>query len=184
VKIHVIQGDAGTLPFPDKAFDAIVAAELLEHLEDKERQQVLFEIARVAKYFILLTVPYKEVLEYNHTKCEDCGWIFHVSYHTKSFNEYEMKSLFNSEFKIITTQPFGPPKKRIPLPIVKLIRIFGGYADIRPGLTICPQCGNAKNYRNVRNWMSTLLLGFLLRVLPMPKFPYWISALYERRNNC
>ena len=50
-------GDAAALPFPDAAFDLVLAIEVLEHLEDP--RVALGELARVAKpgCTVVLTVP-------------------------------------------------------------------------------------------------------------------------------
>ncbi len=47
--------DAQRLPFPDQAFDLVLAIELLEHLADPEA--ALSEIARVANGTVVLSVP-------------------------------------------------------------------------------------------------------------------------------
>jgi 2-polyprenyl-6-hydroxyphenyl methylase / 3-demethylubiquinone-9 3-methyltransferase len=43
--VAAVQGDAATLPFPDDGFPAVVAGEMLEHVEDTER--VVAELCRV-----------------------------------------------------------------------------------------------------------------------------------------
>jgi SAM-dependent methyltransferase len=44
---RVVQGDVLSLPFPDGSFDAVIAAEVLEHIPDDER--AIAEIARVVR---------------------------------------------------------------------------------------------------------------------------------------
>jgi SAM-dependent methyltransferase len=53
----VVQGDVLTLPFPDGSFDAVIAAEVLEHIPDDER--AMAEIVRVVKPGgrVAVTVP-------------------------------------------------------------------------------------------------------------------------------
>lgn len=46
-RAHALVGDAYRLPFPDRAFDAVVAAEVLEHLTDDV--DAMAEIARVLR---------------------------------------------------------------------------------------------------------------------------------------
>jgi len=54
-QIGLVTGSAYQLPFPDAAFDLVVATEMLEHLEHPA--QALREIARVGRGRVLLTVP-------------------------------------------------------------------------------------------------------------------------------
>ncbi|MCZ7529179.1 MAG: class I SAM-dependent methyltransferase [Acidimicrobiia bacterium] len=48
-------GDATHLPFPDQAFDLVLAIEVLEHVEDPDA--ALHEIARVARGAVVVSVP-------------------------------------------------------------------------------------------------------------------------------
>jgi SAM-dependent methyltransferase len=54
---RVVQGDVLSLPFPDASFDAVIAAEVLEHIPDDTR--AMAEIARVVRPGgrIAVTVP-------------------------------------------------------------------------------------------------------------------------------
>ncbi len=45
----LVHGNAKTLPFPDRMFDAIVSVEMMEHVFRPDRPQVLREAARVIK---------------------------------------------------------------------------------------------------------------------------------------
>lgn len=180
-EIITIQGDACDLPFVDRAFEAVIATELIEHLTESQRRQALSEMARVSKRFIFLTVPFQEVLEYGQVKCAECGCVFNASYHTKSFSKTSMKSLLNSEWSLKKIQPFGPRQKRISLFFVMSAQMFGGYMPMGRGRVICPQCGNTENYLSRRNWMTRFFSGIPSRFLPLPKLSNWMAVLYERR---
>lgn len=54
----LVQGTASQLPFPSNCFDLVLACELLEHLPISLYKDVLDEIVRVAKIYIIITVPY------------------------------------------------------------------------------------------------------------------------------
>ncbi|MDG6220372.1 MAG: class I SAM-dependent methyltransferase [Candidatus Thermoplasmatota archaeon] len=56
----VLQGSITNIPFPDKSFDIITALEILEHLDDGDLHCAVNEISRVAKKYVLVTVPYQE----------------------------------------------------------------------------------------------------------------------------
>lgn len=53
--VAFLHGDAQRLPFPDDAFDLVVAVEVMEHLPDPAAG--LAELARVARRDLVLSVP-------------------------------------------------------------------------------------------------------------------------------
>lgn len=177
-----IQGDLRFLPFAEKAFDAVVAAEVIEHLSERDRKQALEEMKHIAKKYMLITVPYLETLEASHVKCAECGCVFHAYRHTKSFREKDMIALLNPNFRLVRIEMMGHPCKRVPRFLVMLAHIFGGYCDINRGIPICPQCGNSEQFISRRNLMTRLLRGVPYRLLPIPKYPNWMAALYQRSN--
>jgi SAM-dependent methyltransferase len=180
IGIAAIQGDVCFLPIKDQSFDAIVATELIEHLSETGRRRTLKEMARVTRRYILITVPYREVLEQGQVKCAECGCVFHAYRHTMSFHEQDMRKLLDPEFRVVAIEKFGPSSKRIPRPYFMLAQIFGGYAEANRITVICPQCGNRDRYVNHRNAMTRILLGTPRRFLPLAKRPSWMAVLYER----
>jgi SAM-dependent methyltransferase len=52
-----IQGDASHVPFTSRSFAAVVALELLEHLDKNVALQVVSEMERIAKRKVVITVP-------------------------------------------------------------------------------------------------------------------------------
>lgn len=56
-EVRYIQGDITKMPFQDHAFDIVISTEVLEHLE--EPGIALKELIRVAKKFVLITVPHE-----------------------------------------------------------------------------------------------------------------------------
>jgi SAM-dependent methyltransferase len=181
-QIPCVQGNASSLPFHDSAFDAVIATELIEHLTGSKQRQALREISRTSKKFILLTVPYREVLVFGQVRCMDCGCIFNASRHTTSFNQSDMISLLHPEFGVLRIELFGPRIKRITRVFVMLAHLFGGYRRPEPGSVECPQCGNVENYLSKRNWITRFFLGVPSRLLPLQEFPTWMGALYEKRS--
>jgi ubiquinone/menaquinone biosynthesis C-methylase UbiE len=57
-RLEAQQGDVTALPFADRSFDGVTMLEVLEHIPDT--QLALAEVSRVARRFLLLTVPSKE----------------------------------------------------------------------------------------------------------------------------
>jgi SAM-dependent methyltransferase len=54
--VRPVQGDATKLQFPDNNFDVVFCAEVLDHVP--ALQQACSEIARVARYAVVIGVPY------------------------------------------------------------------------------------------------------------------------------
>ena len=80
-----VQSEASILPFPPNSFDLVLAFELLEHIPNSTFSSVLDEISKVARKYIIITVPFRERLEWNYAR---------------SFGDDELKYLFNG-FKCI-----------------------------------------------------------------------------------
>jgi len=53
-EIDLQRGDALQLPFPPRSFDVVLASQILHHLEGTESVDLLRELARVARYGILV----------------------------------------------------------------------------------------------------------------------------------
>jgi SAM-dependent methyltransferase len=92
-RAHV--GYAQAMPFPDHAFDAVVMAEVIEHLDDATLAGALDETRRTLKPggMLLVTTPYREVLEDNAVFCPQCGNVFHRYGHAQSFDKPRLRTL-------------------------------------------------------------------------------------------
>ena len=103
IGIDAHTGVAEHLPFEDGSFDAVIASEVLEHLEPDNCHQAISEILRVLKpggYFIG-TVPYEEHLADNLTICPHCGERFHRWGHRQSFNKAKLVTMFIDGFEMV-----------------------------------------------------------------------------------
>ena len=91
LKIPFVQGDIYRLPYDDHSFDAVVASEIVEHLE--KPQDAMLEVARVLRpggYFICST-PYRERLRY--TLCIHCNKKTPVNAHLHSFDDTVIETI-------------------------------------------------------------------------------------------
>jgi SAM-dependent methyltransferase len=55
--VSVVRGDAGVLPFPDRAADLVTSIEVLEHLPGHE--QAVAEMARICRGRLVVSVPWE-----------------------------------------------------------------------------------------------------------------------------
>lgn len=88
-------GRAEDLPWDDGTFDAVVASEVLEHLEDDVLQQAVREVRRVLRDGgrFLGTVPADEDLTSATVVCPACGLRFHRWGHQQSFSSDRLQSM-------------------------------------------------------------------------------------------
>lgn len=135
------QADAGALPFADRSFDAVVAMELIEHLSVPLYPVALAEMARVARRYLLLTVPYRENLTLGHIVCPSCGCRFHPSSHVRRFDRPDLERLF-SPYGFFPVRIEGiVPRKVLRWPWLRrrLAQLRGRIGF--PRYAVCPQCG-------------------------------------------
>lgn len=191
------------LPFEDKSFDMVLSSQVLEHLPDGVLEQATLEMDRVAKRYLLVSVPYREALETRLVRCKGCGEVFHPDYHCRAFTERDLAKLFTNwvmaEWHVFGTlrwavgvDPLSPARRKIPkteLPEA-------------PHTTICPKCGEQgspapaalnpdSGFRQRVVASAKYRLGRFLPALQGPKYPtflpqniapYWIACLFIREG--
>lgn len=195
VKCEKVRGSASHLPFGNSSYDLVTALEVLEHLPENEFRRALTEIQRVARRFIIVSVPNNEDLHRQLVMCPKCCCCYNPCFHLRSFNREKLAIVFR-KFQPIHIEEVGPPKTK---------RLYGrvlGYAYqyhklfLRqvwpPAFAICPQCGyqhhtgvGKASYNAPWTGSSKLLtLGVSLLNLMIRKTttkPY-LLALYMKRG--
>lgn len=91
-RVTPIEGDVTQLSFPDRTFDCVLCAEVLEHVPNIER--AAREIARVARHEVLIGVPYKQDTRVGRLTCTYCGGVNPPYGHVNTFDEWRLKKLF------------------------------------------------------------------------------------------
>lgn len=95
-KVKCRQGNVADMQFPDKEFDFVLCAEVLEHLPKDTLRKACREIERVANGRILIGVPYKQDIRIGRTTCQVCGKQNPPWGHVSVFDENVIKELFQS----------------------------------------------------------------------------------------
>ncbi len=72
-----VLGSVTELPFPDKSFDVVLAAEILEHITFDDVPKALHEIARVARHGAVISIPHP-------------GYVFSIVYKVPLFPKIEL----------------------------------------------------------------------------------------------
>lgn len=108
---HAKVGYSQKIPFAANFFDVVIMSELIEHLDDDTLRKSLTEAARVLKPGgrLIGTTPANEKLDVNKCVCPACNEIFHRWGHTQSFDDVEIRKIFNKDFNhtIIERKFFG-----------------------------------------------------------------------------
>lgn len=102
---HVF-GTVAALPFSDRVFDMVLCCEVLEHLSEAVFQDSLRELPRVASQYLLVTVPYRQRIELEQSRCAHCGVVGHYTAHLRSFSEESLRDVFPG-WDVSELQPFG-----------------------------------------------------------------------------
>ncbi|MBD2297079.1 glycosyltransferase [Nostoc sp. FACHB-190] len=152
-------GSIINLPFADNSFDLVMANDVIEHLPDEIYLQGIAELFRVASRYVLIAVPHTEQLEKSFTKCADCGKVYHINHHQRSFREKELIDLCHKEWKVNEIR-FSGDITRPPLDPIEpaLIQQFQGY--IVYDNSLCPICGSSKLVNN-HNSQTQKIIGNL-----------------------
>ena len=137
-----VQADAAWLPFDDNRFDASLSMEMLEHLPNAVYRTALQEIVRVARSYILITVPYNEKLTDSRVTCPACQCMFHPYHHVRQYRREAFETLLGRHSRLIRLEAIVPTQGMALPGLWNLIRLAyhrGGRHF--PAHAVCPQCG-------------------------------------------
>jgi SAM-dependent methyltransferase len=179
---RAIRASSGALPFPDQSFDLVLCSEVLEHLPIDVLHATLSEIERVAKAYVLISVPYREKLRLLFLCCPVCGQEFHIWGHLRSYTKLDLKNLFKN-FTIQLWKGYGRRAGYHSSIVTYINQKLGGRWEDADPTTMCPRCGNTQFPRTPRNGITVLCgaLNWLTsRVIRLPN-NFWAISLYSRR---
>ncbi|MGY5876828.1 MAG: oligosaccharide flippase family protein [Candidatus Thorarchaeota archaeon] len=179
--IDTILGSITSLPFEKGAFECIIGTEVLEHLEKRDYERAIAEINRVAKKWILISVPFNEDLEEGRIQCEFCGNIFHVWGHKRRYRTITHLDIFSS-FKRIACVYIG---KRF-TGLKSITRILG-----RTGKSVLVEQVECSQCRSTIRGIEALSLPHKMifqvnnlvkriKALVNRGDPIWIAVIYRR----
>ncbi|MBP8864208.1 MAG: class I SAM-dependent methyltransferase [Anaerolineae bacterium] len=177
------QANAAALPFPDSSFDAVVCLEVLEHLPYPVFPSVLREINRVARNFVLITVPYCEDRLLTQVTCPLCKCRFHPYNHVRSFTKNDLETLFPSALplKLVRAAGIAPVQLLLFARLRLAIGRLRGRGKSFPWYATCPQCGYHRE-SDSSAWPSqpSKKSAWLKRLWPKRHTFLWWIALYEK----
>jgi ubiquinone/menaquinone biosynthesis C-methylase UbiE len=165
------------LPFRENEFDLVMSTEVLEHLPDWGFEASCSEIQRVAKRYVLISVPFHEDLARKQARCSRCGHVYHIHLHLRSFDLSSLEGVFPS-YQLKEYRFSGSLEKTYPSWLLAIRRNYGHRWEWDKA-ALCPQCGHKEGQPPRRSIISvaTSLAGTLVG----KRYPKWISALYEEK---
>jgi len=191
VKVEKHKSNISSLPFGNKSFDLVTSLEVLEHLPQKDFKKGVLELQRVAKKYIIITVPNEDDIEHSLVMCPICHCWFNPYFHMRSFNKNILYNLFNN-FKLIKVKGIGPFLEYRSYNRLLLTFYRAWKTPLPPINAMCPQCGHQHNetFQNIENRDSScsilkplLLFKPLAKVIwPLKKKKRWLLALYEKSD--
>lgn len=139
VRAPALVADLCAIPFSDRHFDLTLSSDVIEHLPDSIYAEALAEIARVSSRYILVAVPYRELLEAAEITCPGCGTRYHAHLHQRSYTVEDAVSLFAPAFSAIEVRFSGESWTFEDPKIVEASREFSGL-DYPFEDGVCPNC--------------------------------------------
>jgi hypothetical protein len=174
-----VQASSTELPFKSNSFDLVLCAEVIEHMRSRERLATLQEIWRVARHYVLLTVPNNEDLNEMLICCDRCGHVFHAWGHLQSFNAASMQIILPLPPTYLTA--LARPTKRYFFPLLALRqKVFKTYGY--DAYVVCPNCSNT-DVSEPRRTFPVKVLDRLNYWLSLESEAGWLLALYEKREH-
>jgi SAM-dependent methyltransferase len=197
LKTPACQSSIDALPFKDNSFDLVLSTEVIEHLTSIIFKQALDEIIRVARRYILITVPYREQYSYSLINCPACDFQFHPNYHMRRFDYIDLERLFKTygSVKPVIVEGIIPKESFILISSLEFFsrKIFK-QRNYFPSFALCPHCGytySTKNGNNGKNGgknggknragLMKLVKRIVRPIWPKRKTYCWWLALYEKR---
>jgi len=171
---------ADALPFDDETFEAVCALEVIEHLPHLIFETAIREMERVARRYIVISVPYRE--RRWKVTCPYCATAFHPYMHLRSFDKHRMRYLFET-FELERTE-FGMAEIPVfPTSLMLALRNMRGRDSILPRFVVCPVCNYSSSHASESGQNESSLVHLLKAAKagwPKRQQPNWIIALYRR----
>jgi 2-polyprenyl-3-methyl-5-hydroxy-6-metoxy-1,4-benzoquinol methylase len=171
------RASAEALPFADQGFDCVMSTEMIEHLPDDIFTRSVVEMERLARRYIVISVPYHEDLARKRMRCTECHTLYHMHYHVRAFDLAALANLFPS-FTMSTYRFSGPKELFWPHWLLDLRQRIGRRWEWDPHAH-CPQCGARQGQPPRRSVLSTAT-AIAAKCIGQ-RFPKWVSVLYTRK---
>lgn len=142
VQVTRCRARVDALPFRNRSFDMASSMEVLEHLPVAVYPLALSELGRIARKYVLVSVPYRQDLAASMSTCPSCKTQFNADFHVRSFDEATLSGLFDGQgYHLVSSQLLGATKTYIDRSIRTRLWNWLRPATGMPAYAICPVCG-------------------------------------------
>ena len=192
VKVKKSQASITDLPFEDNSFDAVTCLEVLEHIPVPDYKKAISELARISKKYLIISVPYAEVLSHAFNTCPSCESQFNRDLHLRSYSKETMETLFDSHnIKCQSTTTLGKMKE--PMGYRRYRKMFYPEQFNRWESPICPICGYAETKapksadestetqrQPKKRRLISYIAAFPKQIWPSVTKYYWVMSVYSK----
>ncbi|WP_323002176.1 class I SAM-dependent methyltransferase [Denitromonas sp.] len=184
--VDCLAGNATALPFPDRSFDLVFCAEVLEHIPSPALAQACAELARVCRKHLLIGVPFDQDIRVGRTTCSHCGGHNPPWGHVNRFDDARLNTLFPG-FRPAQRSLVGQTRERTNAVSAWLMdragNPYGTYSQDEP----CIHCGRAVGGPAARSLLQKLCTkaAFFCQQAQRPFVAAranWIHLRFERAD--
>ena len=173
------------LPFRDREFGLAACLEVIEHLPAQIYERALRELCRVSGKYVLISVPYNEILSRLLIPCPLCCTRFNADYHMRSFDRPKIGQLLvRNGFHSIDVFFICRRAHYVGSTLYRRIRSM---KKTFPWYAVCPMCGHKGegSPQRVTPAVPQEFPEHPLRRMAKQIWPHywiyrWIAGLYER----
>lgn len=185
-------GDIKDLPLENKSFDCVTCLQVLEHIPFPVYEKVLFQLSRIAKKNIIVSVPYNEKIDKNVTSCPKCFSIFNVDLHLRKYTDKDISELFNNfGFKSIFVKNIIKKETFVGIEKYASFRSLFKVKEKKFNSPICPVCGYVNsNFKTIDASINNIINepkdNSVIKSAIKKFWPkkildgYWIISVYEK----
>ncbi|MCB2190703.1 MAG: class I SAM-dependent methyltransferase [Deltaproteobacteria bacterium] len=185
--ITPVQGDVTGLRFADNSFDVVVCTEVLEHIPPERLEAACGEIQRVARYELVVGVPYRQDIRIGRTRCPHCGRRNPPWGHFNSFDRSKLSGLM-SGCQVREQNFMGSETERTNALSGWLMDAAGNPWGAYGPEERCGYCGTPLNAPpRVAAWQKALakaglLISQMQTRLASPR-PIWLHTMFKKTDS-
>jgi SAM-dependent methyltransferase len=180
VRAPTVRGSVDELPFADRSFACVVAANVLEHLPAGMFERTLAELERVADRYVLVSTPHEEDLVLAQTRCDRCETSFHAAWHVRSVRVQDFERWLPA-FRLRELRLTGETVRRRSRTLQRLAQTLGN-VWLPSREAVCPTCGYRLDPPRP-NRLVRVANGAIQRAIGLAggERPTQLVALFDRR---